>query len=368
MQSATQKKHTTFSCPSCGGRPVWDPESQGLLCPFCGAKAAVELKPIQPAEYDIHAAPTPAQQDWGAEKRAVRCKACGAETVLDEHDTANLCPFCGSPHVLDDQSSAGIAPESVLPFRVTKKAAAESFGKWLKGKLFAPSAAKKAAKLESVSGVYLPHWTYDDDANASYIGEAGHHYYVQVPVVVERDGKRTTEMRREQRTRWEPTSGYVENYFDDVTIPASQRLPGDLLERVQPYNLDMLCDYKAEFLSGFIAEKPAVNVLEGWDTARARIEGELRSMAHNDILSHADEARVHSLDARHNRVRYKLTLLPMYLSSFTYKQKQYHVLVNGQTGRCGGQAPVSALRVLIAVLLGIAVIAGVYFWLESGSF
>ena len=367
MQTATQKKATTFSCPSCGGRPVWDPESQGLLCPFCGTKTAVTLDHIRPAEYDIDTAPEALAQDWGTEKRAVRCKACGAETVLDQHDTANLCPFCGSPHVLDDQSSAGIAPESTLPFRVSKQTAAASFSKWLKGKLFAPSAAKKAARLEQITGVYLPHWTYDDDASAHYVGEAGHHYYVNVPVVVERNGKRVTEMRREQRTRWEPAAGYVEHYFDDVIVPASERLPADLLGRVQPYNLDELCDYKAEYLSGFIAEKPAVDVHRGWDTARADIEGDLRQMARQDILSHADEARVHRIDAHHSKIRYKLTLLPMYLSSFTYKQKAYHVLVNGQTGRCGGQAPVSPWRVLIAVLLVLAIIAGVYFWVEGGG-
>lgn len=367
METATEKKATTFSCPSCGGRPVWDPASMGLLCPFCGTKSEVDLSPVQPAEYSINDAPTPAQKDWGAEKRSVRCQACGAETVLDQHDTANLCPFCGSPHVLEDQSEAGIAPESVLPFRVTKDAAAASFGKWLKGKLFAPSAAKKAAKLEHVSGVYLPHWTYDDDASAHYSGEEGHYYYVTVPVVVERNGKRVTEMRRERRTRWSPTFGYVEHYFDDVIIPASKRLPSNLLERVQPYQLERLCDYKAEFLSGFVAEKPAVDVHEGWDDAQQRIESELRSMAHRDILRHADEARVHVLSPKHSHIRYKLTLLPMYLSSFTYKKKLFHVLVNGQTGRCGGQAPVSPWRVMIAVLLVLAFIAGIYFWVEGGS-
>ena len=367
MQTATEKQATTFSCPSCGGRPVWDPASLGLLCPFCGTKSTVDLTPVRPAEYDINDAPTPAQMDWGDEKRSVRCQARGAETILDRHDTANLCPFCGSPHVLDDQSGAGIAPESTLPFRVTKDAAAAAFSKWLKGKLFAPSAAKKAAKLDHVSGVYLPHWTFDDNASAQYIGEEGHYYYVTVPVVVERNGKRVTEMRRERRTRWSPTSGHVAQYFDDVVIPASERLPQNLLERVQPYNLDYLCDYKAEFLSGFVAEKPAVNVQSGWDSAQQKIESELRSMAYSDIRRHADEARVHHIDAKHRNVRYKLTLLPMYLSSFTYKKKLFHVLVNGQTGRCGGQAPVSPWRVLIAVLLGLALIAGIYYLVESGS-
>lgn len=367
MEQTVQKAITSISCPSCGGRPVWNPETASLKCPFCGHETAVVQTPVTPAEYDIDAAPTSAQQDWGVEKRVTRCQSCGVETILDTTETARLCAFCGSPHVLDDQSEAGIAPESVIPFTVGKEAAAASFHKWLKGKLFSPSKAKKAAQLDHVTGVYLPHWTYDDDASATYIGQEGHHYYVNVPVTVTRDGKTHTEMRRERRTRWEPTAGFVSDYFDDVVIPGSERLPADLLERVQPYDLTKLCDYKAEFLSGFAAEKPAVDVKRGWDSARARIEEGLRSLAHQDILSHADEARVTAIDATHKRVRYKLTLLPMYLSSFKYKDKLYHVLVNGQNGKCGGQAPVSALRVLIAVLLGIAVIAGIFYLVESGD-
>ena len=49
-------------------------------------------------------------------------------------------------------------------------------------------------------------------------------------MTVERDGKQTTEMRREQRTRWEPAFGHVEDRFDDVVIPGSQRLAYLLLE------------------------------------------------------------------------------------------------------------------------------------------
>ena len=181
MTQVQQKQETaqTFSCSGCGGRPVWDPESGKLKCPYCGHFTDVTADETKPEEYPLEAAPTAAQQDWGEKKRVVRCQGCGAETVLGAEETATLCPFCGSPHVLEDQTAAGIAPESVLPFKIPQKHAVSAFRKWLKKRWFAPGKAKKMATLGQISGVYLPHWTYDSDTTSTYVGEAGHHYYVQ---------------------------------------------------------------------------------------------------------------------------------------------------------------------------------------------
>ena len=59
-------------------------------------------------------------------------------------------------------------------------------------------------------------------------------------------------------------------------------------------------------------------------------------------------------------VRYRLTLLPVYLCAFRYRKKTFHLLMNGFTGRVSGNAPLSRLRVLIAVLLVLALLAGGY--------
>ncbi len=365
MTEPVREASSTFSCPSCGGRPVWDPALGQLKCPYCGVTRMVEMDRRPPMEYDIRTAPTGEALNWGEEKRVVQCEACGAQTILGPGESATLCAFCGSPHVLEDQSAAGIAPESVIPFSVPGEEAVSSFRKWLKGKLFAPGKAKRMAALGQITGVYLPHWTYDSDTTSHYTGQAGEYYYVNVPVTVQRNGRTVRETRRERRTRWSPTSGRVEKHFNDLLVAASNRLPEKLLSRVRPFALDKLCRYEAGFLSGFSAEKSSVTVSEGWGTAQEIIDREMRDLARHDILRHADEARVSSISSAHENVKYKLVLLPMYLSSFTWKEKQYHVLVNGESGKCGGEAPVSALRVCIAVLLGIAAGVGLYLLLRD---
>ncbi len=368
MNRTTEEKAKSFSCPSCGGRMLFDPETQKLKCPYCETLKDVDLSRYTPKEYDIHSAPAAdAEDEWGDTTRVMRCKGCGAEIVLTGETSADRCAFCGAPHVMENQSKAGIAPESVLPFGVTQKQAAQGFKKWIGKKLFAPSKAKKMAALGEIAGVYLPHWTYDAESVSRYVGQEGHYYYVEVPVKVTENGRTRTEMRRERRTDWRPTSGVVAHSFDDILINGSHRLPDDLLSRVRPYDLSRLARYAPAFLSGFASEKPAVDVQEGWKNAQNVIDERMRSLARQDILSHADEARVSSVQTTNSQVKYKLMLLPMYLSSFKFKNKAYHVLVNGQTGRVGGQAPVSPLRVLLAVLLGLAVMAGLYLLFTGGD-
>ena len=53
---------------------------------------------------------------------------------------------------------------------------------------------------------------------------------------------------------------------------------------------------------------------------------------------------------------YKHILLPLWLCTYAYKNKTYHFLVNGQTGKIHGKKPVSAWKVVLAVLAAILVI------------
>ena len=50
-------------------------------------------------------------------------------------------------------------------------------------------------------------------------------------------------------------------------------------------------------------------------------------------------------------------MMPIWLSSYQYKGKIYRFMVNGQTGNVGGETPISPLRVTIAVLFSLVVIA-----------
>ena len=91
-----------------------------------------------------------------------------------------------------------------------------------------------------------------------------------------------------------------------------------------------------------------------WDDAKSLIDGSIRrgilSIYVYDVVSYLN------VSTTHQDVTYKYVLLPVYLLNYRYGKKLYSVHINGNTGKVAGKSPVSPLRVLVAVLLGIALV------------
>jgi hypothetical protein len=56
-------------------------------------------------------------------------------------------------------------------------------------------------------------------------------------------------------------------------------------------------------------------------------------------------------------------LLPVWVMAYRYRDEVFRFLINGVTGRATGKAPTSTLKIAIATLLVVAVIAGIGVWL-----
>ena len=52
---------------------------------------------------------------------------------------------------------------------------------------------------------------------------------------------------------------------------------------------------------------------------------------------------------------FKHTLLPVWIASYRYNNKVYNFMVNGETGRVQGEAPISWWKVALAVLITLLV-------------
>ncbi|MBQ7841037.1 MAG: hypothetical protein IJ390_11235 [Lachnospiraceae bacterium] len=344
------KRETDRKCPQCGGVMDFDPKTGGLHCPYCDY--AEEIKQEQsgeegPAqELDYASAEKTENCDWGAKKKVVICKACGAESVYDELQIANECPYCGSNQVMEEKNEQTMAPGGVVPFKLTAKEAASKFTSWIKGKLFCPRAAKESAKPGAFKGVYLPYWTFDAHTKSRYEGEYG----------IDRKVRRGKD-EEEIVTDWYSTSGtYVED-FDDELVLASGRYEQSLMSDIEPFNTADNKSYKPEYVAGFIAERYSVGLKEAFEKAKEFIKKKLEANIEDKIRRehHADHSRVKRVETRYSAVTYKYLLLPVWLSSYQYKGKVYHYMVNGQTGKAGGETPTSWLRVVIAVALLCAI-------------
>lgn len=59
---------------------------------------------------------------------------------------------------------------------------------------------------------------------------------------------------------------------------------------------------------------------------------------------------------------FKLVLLPLWIATYVYAGKQWQVMVNANTGQVIGRRPYSVGKIVLAVLVGLLVVAALVFW------
>ena len=349
---------TDKKCPNCGATVTFDPATGMMHCEYCGYSCALPKSEEGSGicEMDFESAIHTDSFEWGEQKKEVQCKQCGAVSIYDALETAAVCPFCGSTKVMPAAKENTLAPNAACPFTVTKEKAGESFTLWLKRKWFTPRKAKKNASPEAFQGVYLPYWTYDAQTTSSFKARAGYDRTVK-----DKDGNSRTE------TDWRHVSGVYQEFFDDVPVMASKRQENSGVRECEPFDFSKLVPYSPQVVAGFIAERYSIGLKEGWDIAQKDIQSDLHSSISSYVRRHwrADRADSIWFSTIYSNITYKYLLVPVWISSFKYKDKVYQFAVNGQTGKVGGNAPVSAWRVILAILIGAGIIAGLYFLLKE---
>ncbi len=351
--TAQTVQSTKYGCSSCGYNMEFDPDSQKLKCPCCSSTRDIEVSDEKPQSYDYNTADTTASKGWGDQKRLIKCNNCGAETMIDPKKTAEFCAFCGSSHIINQEdTNPAISPETIAPFAISKSKAVSAFKTWITKKKFAPNALKSAHTMEKITGVYVPYWSYDSDTYSTYTAQKGTYYYTTQPKTVQdAQGNSVIKNTEVRNTKWEHVSGNYSKNFTDLLIVASDQVSQGLIAGVQPFDLTKLTKYDAQYISGFLAERYSIDIKQGWQMATAEIHQQLEEGIEDQIGG--DEVKDVNINTNYKSIKYKLMLLPMWISSYRFKDKVYNFIINGQTGKVSGNAPTSWAKVL-GLLGGIA--------------
>lgn len=350
----------TFVCKGCGNIMRFDPDKGMLYCDYCNSSEEFKVEYTGISENDFTKAIGTVNNDWGEQRAAFICESCGASITLGNNEIAGTCPFCGQNHILKVNDFAGdICPSAVIPFTVSSDKAESNFSNWIKKKLFAPTKLKKQHSHDKLKGVYIPAWTYDADTSSDYRAMGGEVYYTTERYTTVENGKTVTKTRQVRHVRWYPVRGNYAKFMDDILVTASKKIDITKFNSTGSFDMRRLVKYSPEFLAGFSAERYSINITDGWNDAQIVIRNRIEQGISKKILEMYDEVKNISFNTIYNNITYKHLLLPVWLSSFLYKEKRYEFMVNGQSGKIFGKTPVSPLRVFIAVLIALAVLAGI---------
>ena len=293
----------------------------------------------------------------------LECKNCGAQISFDASIQSLKCDFCGSNTVIEHDvvEHDENLPQFLIPFKVEKNKATDIFREWTQKGLFVKSDFKTSVRQGKFEGVYIPFWRYAADTHSSWNGENGQTKYRTVTKTKTVDGKEETYQEEEAYTEYYPVNGTLNrNYIDYIT--ASKGLSQKEADKLLPVNENERVNFDSNYLSGWKAEIPQIHQEVAENQARTRV----KEMAREDCSHECD--RLTSCSTTITSEDTSLSTLPIWIFAFFYNNNSFRAVINGQTGQIWGPKPISAIKVIIAVLIGLAIAAAgifIYFALTS---
>ena len=329
----------TYKCQSCGAYLAFDPESQMWKCPFCDSTfAETEL-----SETDTASAQQAMPVEGEGGQVMYRCPSCGSEIVTDETTVATQCYYCHSPVVLEGKMTDDLRPDTVLPFAISKEQAVETFLKWVKNKQYVPKAFFSPAQVESMTGVYYPHFVTDCELDGAVDGEG-------CEISTHSDSRYITTHTRHYHVRREGRMT-----FRNILRPALSKANRKLSEGIHPFPLEDEKPFSEAYLSGFVAERRDVEAAAVQVEVRQEVSGYVEPLLsdslHYDRCNVTPSSRVRSINSRY-------VLLPTWILTYPNKndpQDPYYYALNGCTGEVCGKLPVdkSKLRRKALMVFGV---------------
>jgi hypothetical protein len=289
--------------------------------------------------------------------REIRCGSCGSAVRFVETIASSECAYCGGPLQLEDAYDAPhrVPVDGVLPFAIERGVAHENLRDWVRSRWFAPNNFKERSVDGRFNGVYAPFWTIDSMTSNRYSGARGDYYYVTVG-----SGKNRRQVRR---TRWTPACGAFQRFFDDVLVAAATGLPKKRVDALEPWPLKECAPFNREMLAGFLARTYDVELEVGFSEARGRMDETIAEEVRRRIGG--DTQRIDWIKSRYDAITYKHLLLPLWMLAYRYAEKPFQVVVNACTGEVQGDRPYSWVKILLAILGGLTLVAGIWYFVSQ---
>ena len=346
-----------YKCPCCGGAIAFDSSLQKMKCPFCETEFDVEtlagydndLKDDISDDMQWETMAGTAWEDGETEKLcSYVCKSCGGEIAGDENTAATSCPFCGNPVVMMGRFSGELKPNLIIPFKLDKKAAKANLMKHISGKRLLPKIFKDQNHIDEIKGVYVPFWLFDTDVDA-------HIRYRATKIQKWSDSNFVyTQTQHFLVSR----GGNIS--FCAVPVDGSSKMADELMESIEPFNLDEAVDFKTAYLAGYMADKYDVDEKQSIERANMRVKQSTEDAFASTLAGYATAKPENSSIQLHGgTVRY--ALYPVWLLNTTWNGNKHVFAMNGQTGKFIGDLPIdqsAANKWTIAIT--VAASAGVY--------
>lgn len=327
-KDATEKKIGKLydiHCPSCGAPAYYDIRTRMYNCSYCGNRVGIDRAKSEHKGFREISKKKMRESIKKFTLQKASCTGCGAQVVFETGEAVANCAFCGRSLVRKAFVNPDIIPELIVPFAITPTEAQDILADWCNKNKWKKEARAIREKIQDLKGFYLPYELVRGPVSCSVFRIEGGSVY--------------------------DCGGFI----DGVFVNCSKKLDNQLLDAMEPYNLDELQEFDFSYIAGHQVKTGDISE----DELIRRIDVEVGE-DYKPVIQKTLETKAVGVNVSCKNVLRMPVLLPVYYLAFD----GYMAAVNGQTGRVSVRACKESKYLILpwwikAILATIAGTAGV---------
>lgn len=324
------KNTYNYKCPKCEKTLKSDLEGQNFKCEYCDKTFNLDnLNSIQLNK-----------QNTNNEIYIYNCKNCNSQILSSINITS--CIYCKNNVLEKNKLEKDFDPEYIIPFKTTKiEIIRKCKNNWLK------SITQK--DINKIKAIYVPCSIYDFDTTGEVEFECNtFNSWVS-------DGYRYTKKDKHKFIR----GGNIS--FKNILVSGSKKFQE--INSIEPYDYKDLKKFDYSYLSEFLSEKYNISKEELDNEATKKVKTYFVEEMKKDIKDCDEVITVDTSINLYNSKSRKI-LLPVWFLELKYKNKNYTILINGQTGKTVGEFPIRTNKIIFIWLVLFIVISIVLLMLQ----
>ncbi len=323
-----------LACNSCGGSMNFDIVNQNYACRFCG-----NTEPINIRKETIENWTKTSTNNLKANKgdlKKYQCPNCGSVVnTIDDSQTLE-CFACASTMITADFTLTDEYPVAVIPFKLTLEETKKLVKKELDNSLKNLSNNYKNAireNLDNLREIYLPFQLFTGPVDAS----------------VMRYGKYNSRQYN------------LKSYMNQKVVIACDNVDNDLIEKIEPFNMDDLKPFEFNYIAGHQAKTQDNSYNQLYHDFKDELIVDMtKSLAKKLGTEHLD------VDvSTHDEIS-----MPVLLPVFTLNVNGAKLSINGQTGKIAVKDEKQKVshKWVLEPLLYTAIISALSYYFSDGEF
>jgi hypothetical protein len=299
------------------------------------------------------ALPTDLGHRWADTQIHLACECCGAVSLLAPGQRATQCAYCGSNQLVESaQSDELIDPQVVALIKIDEQQANKAARDWLGRGFWSPDNLRGASHGLRLRPAYYSCWLFDGTLEVRWNCEV----------------QETTYGRTQH---WESRTGIEFEYFRDVVATGVRSLKPAELESIEPFDLVNVEAFEPEHLAGWPAMIYDIPLSDASLEAREAVMNKFRPQLYSLIEPSKEKRNIRTGGGSWSDMTFKHILLPIWIGTYRFQDKEFHILVNGQTGKVGGEKPKDTVKIafsLLSVMMFLVLLLVIYwlFFLSPG--